>query len=94
MTESLSVIFDRTKDWAPLYENEVMVDWMRDALIFGRAMTEHIRVFEAAFLGQSGSRFSGNDLDSPLKITHVGKRMVEKLEKVLKHLVSWLRLTE
>jgi len=94
MTESLSVIFDRTKDWAPLYENEVMVDWMRDALIFGRGMTEHIRVFEAAFLGQSGSRFSGDDVDSPLKITHVGKRMVEKLEKVLKHLISWLRLTE
>jgi senataxin len=94
MTESLAVIFDRTKDWAPLYENDVMVDWMRDALIFGRNMTEHIRVFEAAFLGQSGSRFSGDDVESPAKITHVGKRMVEKLEKVLKHLVSWLRLTE
>jgi len=94
MTESLAVIFDRTKDWAPLYENEVMVDWMRDALIFGRGMTEHIRVFEAAFLGQSGSRFSGDDFESPLKITHVGKRMVEKLERVLKHLVTWLRLTE
>jgi senataxin len=94
MTESLTVIFDRTKDWAPLYENEIMVDWMRDALIFGRGMTDHIRVFEAAFLGQSGSRFGGDDMESPLKITHVGRRMVEKLEKVLKHLVSWLRLTE
>lgn len=94
MTESLAVIFDRTKEWAPLYENEAMVDWMRDALIFGRGMAEHIRVFEAASLGQSGSRFSVDAAESPMKITHVGKRLVEKLEKVLKHLVSWLRLTE
>lgn len=94
MTESLAVIFDRTKEWAPLYENEVMVDWMRDALIFGRGMTDHIRVFEAASLGQSGSRFDEGAAESPVRITHVGKRLIEKLEKVLKHLVSWLRLTE
>jgi senataxin len=94
MTESLAIIFDRTKDWAPLYENEVMVDWMRDALIFGRNMTEHTRVFEAAYLNQSGSRFGADAFESPMKIGQVGKKMVEKLEKVLKHLVSWLRLTE
>lgn len=94
MTESLAVIFDRTKEWAPWYENEVMVDWMRDALIFGRGMTDHIRVFEAASLGQSGSRFDRGVAESPVRITHMGKRLVEKLEKVLKHLVSWLRLTE
>jgi senataxin len=94
MTESLAIVFDRTKDWAPIYANEVMIDWMRDALIFGRNMTEHIRVFEAAYLNQAGSRFGADAFESPLKIGQVGKKMVEKLEKVLKHLVSWLRLTE
>lgn len=94
MTEALAVIFDRTKAWAPLYPNEVMIDWMRGALIFGRGMAEHIRVFEAAVLGQSGSRFGGPAIESPVKTTHVGKNMVHKLDKVLKQLVSWLRLTE
>jgi senataxin len=93
MTTALAVIFKRTIDWAPFYDNETMVDWMRDALIFGRQMAEHIRAFEAAALGVSAgdSKFEG---ESPLKPTKTGAKLVQKLEVVLRDLVSWLRLTE
>ena len=91
MTNALAVIFKRTVDWAPFYDNETMVDWMRDALIFGRHMADHIRAFEAAALGVVGSRF---DAESPAKTTTTGTKLVQKLEVVLRDLVSWLRLTE
>ena len=96
MTTSLAVIFKRTPIWATLYASEIMVDWMRDALIFGRQMTEHIRAFEAAALGQSSTHasFDENFQESPIKTTSVGKKMVQELEAVLEDLVSWLRLTE
>ncbi|KAK8861338.1 hypothetical protein IAR55_002157 [Kwoniella newhampshirensis] len=94
MTTSLALIFKRTLDWAPHFENEVMVDWMRDALIFGRQMTDHIRAFEAAVLGQSSARFQDGVPDSPLKTTSVGKKMTKQLEMVLRDLILWLRLTD
>jgi len=93
MTTALAVIFKRTIDWAPFYDNETMVDWMRDALIFGRQMTEHIRAFEAAALGVPGGN-SNFEAESPLKPTKTGAKLVQKLEVVLRDLVSWLRLTE
>ncbi|WVW79753.1 hypothetical protein I302_101723 [Kwoniella bestiolae CBS 10118] len=94
MTTSLALIFKRTLDWAPLFENEVMVDWMRDALIFGRQMTDHIRAFEGAVLGQSGSRMLEEGSGSPVKITSVGRKMTRQLEMVLTDLILWLRLTD
>jgi senataxin len=94
MTTGLAVIFKRTQDWAPYFENSVMVDWMRDALIFGRQMAEHIRSFEAAALGHSASRLADGGSESPVKMSSVGKKLVRGLDMVLKDLVSWLRLTE
>jgi len=95
MTTSLAVIFKRTPTWATLYASEIMVDWMRDALIFGRQMTEYIRAFEAAALGQTASNANFSEMiESPAKTTSVGKMLVHKLEVVLEDLVSWLRLTE
>lgn len=93
MTTALALIFKRTSVWAPYYDNETMIDWMRDALIFGRQMTEYIRMFEAAVLGHSGSRF-GDVAESPMKKTSTGRRLVQQLELVLTDLVSWLRITE
>ncbi len=95
MTTSLAVIFKRTPTWATLYASEIMVDWMRDALIFGRQMTEHIRAFEAAALGLLVDT-NGSDgiAETPAKTTSIGKKLVRKLEVVLEDLVSWLRLTE
>ncbi|EIW69108.1 hypothetical protein TREMEDRAFT_31469 [Tremella mesenterica DSM 1558] len=95
MTESLAVIFNRTQGWADFYENSIMVDWMRDALIFGRHMTEHVRVFESAALGQSDSRFDvQSPSESPVKLSSTGRKMIEQLSKVLNELLHWLRLTD
>ena len=95
MTTSLAVILKRTIDWAPLYDNETMVDWMRDALIFGRQMAENIRSFEAATLSASGAQSRSGDVgESPVRQTQTGAKLVQKLENVLRDLVSWLRLTE
>jgi senataxin len=94
MTTSLAVIFKRTQAWAPLFDNDVMIDWMRDAIIFGRQMTEHTRIFEAAVLGRSESAYSGGTGESPSRVTRTGKDLVSKLHVVLVELVSWLRLTE
>ena len=96
MTTSLAIIFKRTPTWANLYASEIMVDWMRDALIFGRQMTEHIRDFEASVLGQTSTSvsFDGGVQESPARMTSAGKTLAKKLEVVLEDLVSWLRLTE
>lgn len=94
MTEALALVFKRTATWAPYYENEVMVDWMRDALIFGRHMTDRMRGFEAAALGNASAGRFADGMESPAKMTVVGQKMVRELEKVLRDLVSWIRLTE
>lgn len=93
MTDSLALIFRRTSDWAPFYDNEVMVDWMRDALIFGRMITENIRIFESAILSHAKAP-QGDPEESPARMSHVGKNLVQKLQVVLADLVGWLRLTE
>ncbi|WVQ73855.1 hypothetical protein IAR50_003436 [Cryptococcus sp. DSM 104548] len=93
MTTSLALIFKRTLDWAPHFENEVMVDWMRDALIFGRQMTDHIRAFEAAVLG-TNARSSEVMSESTARTSLVGKKMTKQLELILADLILWLRLTD
>ncbi|CAK9786073.1 hypothetical protein CC85DRAFT_326715 [Cutaneotrichosporon oleaginosum] len=93
MTDSLALIFKRTSDWAPYYDNEVMVDWMRDALIFGRMITDNIRIFESAIL--SHAKVPQDDpSESPARMSQVGKTLVQKLQVVLADLVGWLRLTD
>ncbi|WOO78940.1 Helicase sen1 [Vanrija pseudolonga] len=92
MTDSLALIFKRTAGWAPYYDNEVMVDWMRDALVFGRAVTEHVRIFESAVLSRTKAKEEGDG--TPAKMTNIGKSLIQKLEVMLTDLVGWLRLTE
>ena len=95
MCAALSTIFKRTPDWAPLYDTPIMVDWMRDALIFGRQITDNFRAFEAAALGQSKGQSSADIISpSPVKATRKGSKLIQMLEPVLKDLTSWLRLTE
>lgn len=97
MTTALAVIFRRTPKWAPSFSREVMVDWMRDALIFGRQMTEHLGSFEAAVLGggSSGTDNGGvGGVHEIGKMTKVGKKLVKQAQVVLVDLVSWFRLTE
>ncbi|KAK4689196.1 senataxin, partial [Tremellales sp. Uapishka_1] len=94
MNSALALIFKRTVSWADYYSNEIMTDWMRDALIFGRCMVDYIRSFEAAMLGQTADRFNEKNQATPVKTTSVGKSMVLNLAEVLKNLVPWFRLTD
>ncbi|TFK40652.1 SEN1 N terminal-domain-containing protein [Crucibulum laeve] len=90
MTKSLAVIFKRTPSWATYFDNEEMIVWMRDALIFGRDLLAQWRVVENAAnthrptsTGAKGS-----------KLSKVGASMVNSLQSVLFELVRWLRLTD
>lgn len=88
MTKSLSVIFKRCPSWSIFFENEEMILWMRDALIFGRDMLAQWRVIAKA----ASSRLSGSV--KPNKLSSVGKKMVNSLQEVLPELARWLRLTD
>lgn len=101
MTQSISLVFDRSPKWAPFYLNEVMVDWMRDALIFARLMVDQTRTFETAASGGSaagglGYTSSSSSMvePSPAKLSTVGRGMIDSLQTVLRDLMAWLRLTE
>ena len=94
MTKALSVIIRRTPKWAPFYDNSEMVDWMQDALIFGRLLVEENRTFEGAAQGTAVSTRESPAIEAPNKLSLVGDRMIVQLEQVLDSLISWLRLTE
>ncbi|EIW59483.1 uncharacterized protein TRAVEDRAFT_71533 [Trametes versicolor FP-101664 SS1] len=89
MTEALCVIFAYTPRWARFFENEEMVLWMRDALIFGRDLLAQRRILETGTLARS-QKGAG----SSAKLTNVGKKMVDDLQQVLFELTKWLRLTD
>ncbi|THH27997.1 hypothetical protein EUX98_g6198 [Antrodiella citrinella] len=88
MTKALSIIFVRTPRWAVYFENFAMVEWMRDALIFGRDLLGQRKVIEAGALGPK------NASSGKAKLTRIGKKMVDDLQQVLQELTRWLRLTD
>lgn len=89
MTQSLAKIYRLTPKWAVFYDNDEMTDWMNDALIFGRYMVEETRTFEAAVTKEQQITS-----ESPKTLSHVGQRLVAKLEPLLESILSWLRLTD
>ncbi|OBZ71655.1 putative ATP-dependent helicase C29A10.10c [Grifola frondosa] len=89
MTKALSVIFSKTPRWAVFFNNEDMVLWMRDALIFGRDMLAQRRVIESGALVLS-QRQAGPGM----KLSRAGRKMVDDLQQVLLELARWLRLTD
>ncbi|KAI0822260.1 SEN1 N terminal-domain-containing protein [Trametes gibbosa] len=89
MTEALCVIFACTPRWARFFENEEMVLWMRDALIFGRDLLAQRRLLETTALARSQKGGASN-----AKLTETGKKMVGDLQQVLFELTKWLRLTD
>ncbi len=91
MTTSISVIFKRTSSWSVYFDNQVMAEWMRDALIFGRDLLARRRAFEGAALYATGQ---GSFNSSPRKLSSIGKRMVDDLQGVFYELHSWLRLVD
>ena len=88
MTNALSIIFLRTPRWAVYFENHIMVEWMRDALIFGRDLLAQRKVIEAGALGPESLS------SSKRKLSHIGRKMVDDLQQVLQELTRWLRLTD
>lgn len=91
MTKSITVIFKRTPAWSIYFENETMIVWMRDALIFGRDLLAQRRVFETAAAVTITEQSSSSDA---LQTSRIGKKMVEDLQNVLLELARWLRLTD
>ncbi|OCH91849.1 hypothetical protein OBBRIDRAFT_886653 [Obba rivulosa] len=88
MTKALSVIFRWTPRWAIHFDNEEMVTWMRDALIFGRDMLAKWRVVEAGILAHAQQLSTGR------KLSRAGRKMIDDLQQVLLELARWLRLTD
>ncbi len=88
MAKALTVIFQRTPRWALFFENEVMITWMRDALIFGRDMLAQRKVIESGALALSPQSSTNRG------VSRIGKKMVDELQQVLLELTRWLRLTD
>ena len=90
MARSISVIFRKTPGWSLFFGTEEMIEWMRDALIFGRDMLAQWRVIESAALVASPEAATLK----PGRMSRLGRRMVENLKEVLLELGRWLRLTD
>ena len=90
MARSISVIFRRTPGWSLFFGAKEMVEWMRDALIFGRDMLAQWRVIESAALVASPEAATLK----PGQMSRLGRRMVGDLKEVLVELGRWLRLTD
>jgi senataxin len=90
MTSSLANIFKLTSRWAPFFDNQEMVDWMQDALIFGRLLVEETQNFEAAITDTHDQRGQSQGANTGSSASE----LVDHLEPVLENLLAWLRLTE
>ena len=90
MVSSISIIFRRTPGWSLFFGTKEMVEWMRDALIFGRDMLAQWRVIESAALVASPEAATLK----PGRMSRLGRRMVGDLREVLVELGRWLRLTD
>ena len=89
MTSCIAVIFRRTPKWAIYYDNKVMVEWMRDALIFGRDLLERRKPFEVASL----PLLQQND-QSHQKKSSIGQVMIGNLQDVLFEVQVYMWLTD
>ncbi|KAJ6619424.1 SEN1 N terminal-domain-containing protein [Mycena sp. CBHHK59/15] len=87
MNKAIAVIFKRTPAWSVFEDQENITIWMRDALIYGRDLLSHLRVFETAANARQDVR------EDPGHLSRVGKQMVGDLQLVLPELTKWLRLT-
>ena len=93
MAKSITVIFKRTPLWSTYFENEDMIVWMRDALIFSRDMLAQRRVIESAGV-LAAEQPSTLDASRSRKSSPLGQKMVNDLQEVLPELARWLRLTD
>ncbi|EJD50704.1 hypothetical protein AURDEDRAFT_83748 [Auricularia subglabra TFB-10046 SS5] len=92
MCRALAVVFRRTPSWSTFYENQEMVIWMRDALIYGRDLLAARATLEGAIL--VADSHGDATVASPRKLSDAGKQMVGDLQTVLTEVINWLRLTD
>ncbi|KAJ6559197.1 SEN1 N terminal-domain-containing protein [Mycena vulgaris] len=88
MNQAITVIFKRTPMWANYFENEEMLLWMRDALIYDRDLLAQFRVFETAANSRPDVR------EEPGRLSKIGQQMADDLQRVLPELTKWLRLSD
>jgi senataxin len=93
MTKAIAVIFKRTPSWSIYFENEDMIVWMRDALIFGRELLAQRGVIESA-VSLGPNEQPALQQGKAKRLTPAGKRMIDDLQVVLPELARWLRLTD
>ncbi|KEP48853.1 helicase SEN1 [Rhizoctonia solani 123E] len=79
MCKALTLIISMCPSWAEFFNPQDMVDWMRDALIFGRLMRAHVSSFQSSSMSQ---------VPSP------SKTGLETMRTVQDELVAWFRLTD
>ncbi|KAH7337135.1 AAA domain-containing protein [Rhizoctonia solani] len=79
MCKALTLIISMCPSWAEFFNPQEMVDWMRDALIFGRLMRAHVSSFQMNPMSQ---------VQSP------SKSGLETMRSVQDELVAWFRLTD
>lgn len=97
MAQALAHVFQRTPRWADFFENDAMITWMRDALIFGRDMLAARRVIEGAaraLAPSAAASSSSSSASAAARRSHIGARMLADLQPVLLELTRWLRLTD
>ena len=93
MCRALAAIFQKAPTWSAYLPNEIMVDWMRDALIFGRELLNYRITLETAVQAavDNDASLVGS---SPKKTTDTGRQMIGDLQQLLRDGISWLRLTD
>ncbi|KAF9454791.1 hypothetical protein P691DRAFT_804153 [Macrolepiota fuliginosa MF-IS2] len=97
MSKAIAVIFKRAPAWSVYFDNDDMIEWMRDALIFGRDMLAQWQVIEGAanaFYQQQRKQNKGKSNASLKSLSEIGQKMITCFQGVLTELTAWLRLTD
>lgn len=97
MSKAIAVIFKRTPAWSIYFDNVEMIEWMRDALIFGRDMLAQWQVIEGAangFWQNQRKKSQGNADTSSQSLSAIRQKMISCFQDVISELTRWLRLTD
>jgi len=97
MSKAIAVIFKRTPAWSIYFDNTEMIEWMRDALIFGRDMLAQWQVIEGAantFWQNQRKKSQGKADTSFQDLSAIKKKMISCFQDVIGELTRWLRLTD
>ncbi|SCZ89810.1 BZ3500_MvSof-1268-A1-R1_Chr1-3g01592 [Microbotryum saponariae] len=91
MCGALALVFKETPSWSTFFENSVMTEWMRDAILFGVDLLEQQHAFEIAI---RDTLRSGTDPASTKQASTQARHVIAALSEPLEELTSWLRLND